>query len=136
MTNPTTGARTVTTFLNPAGEQLAAFGLSAGAATRELVFAASMAMDTETLSRVPEATTIAAETRIVLANVARTLGEAGCTLDDVVKATCYLADDSYRAEFWGAWAEVFAPETKPTRLTFVAGVAGDCRVQVDVIAVR
>jgi 2-iminobutanoate/2-iminopropanoate deaminase len=105
-------------------------------ATSNLVFAAAIAIDRPTMTRLPEADSIASETRLVLGRVEEQLKQAGCSLRDVVKANCYLADDAHRTEFWAAWDELFPTDVRPVRLTLVCGLAGDCRVQLDVMAIR
>ncbi|MFF0492571.1 RidA family protein [Nocardia sp. NPDC004068] len=126
----------MTEYLNPWNLPYPNFGMTPGVATKDYVFAGGMALDLDTLRRKPEADTIADETRIALAEVEALLAAAGCTLRDVVKTTCYLSDDSYRKEFWETYTEIFAPGPYPARTTFVVGIAGGCRVEIDVIAVR
>ncbi|MCW3007073.1 MAG: putative translation initiation inhibitor, YjgF family [Solirubrobacterales bacterium] len=124
-------------FLNPADQpDFARYGLSLGVATETLVFAAGMACDTENGTRMKEAKTITDETRICLEMVDATLREAGCTLRDVVKTTCYLHDRHYYAEFVEAYREFFGEGPYPSRCTFYVGIGGDCRVEIDAIAVR
>jgi 2-iminobutanoate/2-iminopropanoate deaminase len=126
----------MTQYINPNDGLYPKFGMNPGVATRDFVFAGGMALDLETLKRKAEADTIAAETKIALEEIQAILAEAGCTLKDVVKTTCYLSDDSYRKEFWTAYTEMFGEGPYPARTTVVVGIAGDCRVEVDVIARR
>lgn len=109
---------------------------ASGAATDHFVFACAVAIDVATMRRVSEAVTIADETRVVLRSIEAQLAEAGCTLRDVVKTTCYVSDEAHRMEFIYAYKEVFAPGPYPARCTFSLGIAGNCRVQVDAIAYR
>jgi len=111
------------------------YGLSSGAIVGDYAFVAGMALG-EDVRRLPEAETIADEVRICLGQIENGLAEAGCTLRDVVKTTCWLSDDSYRAEFIEAYREAFAPGPYPARVTLVAGIAGDCRVEIDAIAMK
>ena len=126
----------MTEYLNPWNLPYPSFGMNPGVATKDFVFAGGMALDLDTVQRKAEADTIARETRIAFDEVEAILAAAGCTLRDVVKTTCYLSDDSYRAEFWQAFKEVFDPGPYPARCTFVVGIAGNCRVELDVVAVR
>ncbi|MET9262541.1 RidA family protein [Amycolatopsis sp. NPDC004079] len=112
------------------------FGLGGAAVIGDLVFLGGMALDLTTLTRQPEAVTIADELRICLAGILKTLEQADGTLADIVKVNCYLSDDQYRAEFREAFKEVFAPGPYPKCLTIVAGLAGDCRVEIEVVAVK
>lgn len=123
-------------YINPKDGLYPKFGMNPGVATRDFVFAGGMALDLDTLKRKSEADTVAAETRIALEEIRDILAEAGCTLNDVVKSTCYLSDDAYRQEFWTAYKEVFGEGPYPARTTLIAGIAGDCRVEIDVIARR
>lgn len=126
------------TFLNPGatpGED-STYGLSSGAVAGDHAFAAGMAIDMQTLGRLPEADTIGNETRVCLQHVEETLREGGFSLREVVKLTCYLSDDSYRAECYEAIRDVFAPGPYPTRVTLVVGIAGECRVEIEAIAAR
>lgn len=125
----------MTTFLNDT--DLSAYGLSSGAIAGELVFAAAMALDGETMLRQAEAVTIEDETRICLQQLSDLLGKAGCGLEDIVKVNCYLSQDAFRTEFWQTYDAVFADvETATVRLTQVVGIACECRVELDAVAVR
>lgn len=109
---------------------------STAADTGDLVYADASALDHPGLSRVAGADSIAEETNIALDRLEQTLAEAGLTLADVVKVNSYLADDSYRKEFWAAFDARFAPGPNPVRLTQVCDLAGDARVLLDVTAAR
>jgi enamine deaminase RidA (YjgF/YER057c/UK114 family) len=123
-------------YLNPRNDPYPKYGLNPGVAANGFVFAGGMALDLHTLKRLPEADTIANETRLCLKEIEDVLAAAGCTLRDIVKITCYLSDDAYRREFWEAYTEVFKPGPYPARCTFVVGIAGDCRVELDAVAVQ
>jgi 2-iminobutanoate/2-iminopropanoate deaminase len=79
---------------------------------------------------------IAEQTEQVMKNLSEVLRAAGVTLDDVVKATVYLADmDDFAAmnEVYGR----YFPENPPARSTVQAArLPRDARVEIDVIAVR
>lgn len=111
-------------------------GFAAGAVVGDLVFAEADALDAATGRRVPEAVTIAEETRVCLDRLAGVLAEAGLGLRDLVKANCYLARDEDRAEFWATIDDVLAGGPPLVRLTQVGGVAGEARVLIDAIARR
>jgi 2-iminobutanoate/2-iminopropanoate deaminase len=126
----------VNRFINEEGSDLSAYGLSSAAVAGDLVFAAAMALDGETMQRQAAAESIEDETRICLRQLEELLGLAGCELDDIVKINCYLADDSYRTEFWKTYDEIFADiDTAAVRLTQVVGIACGCRVELDAVAV-
>ena len=75
------------------------------------------------------------QTRQALKNVERALGLAGCTLNDVVKATVWLDDTR---DFWGfnrLYAEFF-PGNKPARSTTQAKLMVDAKIEIEVIAYK
>ncbi len=113
-----------------------AAGVSSGVVTDHFVYASALAIDIKTMKRVPEAHTIADETRIVIKRLESILAEAGCTLRDIAKTTCFVRDEAYRFEFVYAYKECFDPGPYPSRATYSIGLAGDCRVQIDAIAIR
>jgi 2-iminobutanoate/2-iminopropanoate deaminase len=64
------------------------------------------------------------------------LKEAGCDLSDVVKTTCYLSDRAFHNEFDEAYGKFWPNGDYPTRCTFVVGIGGNCRVEIDAVAVK
>jgi 2-iminobutanoate/2-iminopropanoate deaminase len=127
------------TFVVPPGrdtEMMDKYGLGGIAVVDDLVFTGGMAIDLRTLKRPEEADTIAAETRLCFEGVERNLAHVGCTLRDVAKITCYVEEDSDRAEMREAVEEIFAPGPYPKQVTLVAGIGGDCRVEFEVLAVK
>ena len=124
-------------YLNPPEiGDFASVGLSSGTATEVFVYAAGLALDPETMRRRDDADTIGDETRICLANIGTILAEAGLTLRDVVKTTCYLRDDAYRGDFIEAYRAAFGAGPYPARSTFVLGIASNLRVQIEAVAIR
>jgi 2-iminobutanoate/2-iminopropanoate deaminase len=117
-------------------EAMAKYGLGGAAAIDNLMFCGGMALDIANMCRVKGAETIADETRICFEGIAETLAFGGCTLKDIVKVNCYLTDDSFRQEYWDEFKRTFAPGPYPKRLTLVGGLAADCRVELEVMAVR
>ena len=77
-----------------------------------------------------------AQTERVLRNLDAVLDAAGCTLADVVKTTCFLADIEDFAAFNAVYA-TFMSDPPPARSTFqVAALPKGARVEVEAIAVR
>ncbi|MGW5151681.1 RidA family protein [Rhodococcus koreensis] len=123
-------------FINREGSELARYGLSGGAVAGGLVFAAATARDPDTMVRDAAAVSISDETRICLERLEATLKREGCSLADVVKINCYLSEDSYRSEFWRTYDEVFVTNEEPAvRITQIVGIACECRVELDAVAV-
>jgi 2-iminobutanoate/2-iminopropanoate deaminase len=112
------------------------YALSQGVETDSYVFTAGMAFDEHLGTRMEAAQTIQDETRICLRAIDSILAEAGCSLKDVVKTTVYLADRSYYAAMNEAYREFWREGDYPARCTFYVGIGGDCRVEIDVVAVK
>ena len=126
----------VLAFLNPPGKPGEKYGLSAGAAAGDYVFAAGMALDLETLTRRADAPTVTDEVNYCWDSIERTLALGDATLRDVMKVTCWLADEADRPEFLSAYKARYGEGPYPARCTLVAGLAGGCRVQIDALALR
>ncbi len=109
------------------------YGLfSAGVACDGWLFLSGQGpLDMKTGKRVPG--TIEEETTRTLANLDRVLEEAGCTRDDVVKCTCYLADMNDFEGFNRAYGEFFIG-VRPARTTVGAALMKTIRVEIDAIA--
>ncbi len=73
------------------------------------------------------------ETARTLASIAKVLKEAGCTLDDVVKCTCYLANIEDFESFDEAYSKFFTG-VPPARTTVQAVLWGGLKVEIDAIA--
>lgn len=79
--------------------------------------------------------TASEQTSQALRNISALLTAAGCTSDNVVKATIYLQDMNDFAEVNAVYAEFFG-ESKPARSTVqVARLPKDALVEIEVIAV-
>ena len=78
---------------------------------------------------------VAEQTDQVLRNVAACLEAAGCTMDDVVKTTVFLADMKDFQEMNQVYARFF-PDSPPARTTIAAaGLPRGARVEIDAVAV-
>ena len=113
-----------------------AAGLSSGTGTEVLVFAPGLAIDADTMKRRESAVTIADEVRCCFENISDILAEAGLGISDIVKTTCYLQEEEYRMEFIEAYKAALGDGPYPARNTFVLGIASNCRVQIEAVAVR
>jgi reactive intermediate/imine deaminase len=79
---------------------------------------------------------VEAETRQVLANLQAVLQEAGCTPQQVVRTTVFLADLGDFAKVNALYAEVFGAGVSPARACVeVAALPKGARVEIDCIAV-
>lgn len=78
---------------------------------------------------------IRAQSRQTLANIRAILEAAGSSMDQIVKATCFVADIAERPIFNEVYRE-FIPPDRPARTCVQAGRLGEgIRVEVEVIAV-
>jgi 2-iminobutanoate/2-iminopropanoate deaminase len=73
------------------------------------------------------------ETARTLVSIEKVLNEAGCTLEDVVKCTCYLAAIEDFDDFNEAYSKFF-PGIPPARTTVQAVLWGGLKVEIDAIA--
>ena len=79
--------------------------------------------------------TIEEQTRLTMQNVEAVLQSAGCTLQDVVKCTCYLSDIADFDVFSRVYLEFF-PGVKPARTTVEARLWGAMKIEIDAVARR
>lgn len=77
--------------------------------------------------------TIEEETALTLSHLQRVLNEAGASLADVLRCTCYLADLKHFPGFNSVYGEFF-PEPRPTRTTIGAALMKGMKVEIDAIA--
>lgn len=79
---------------------------------------------------------IQGQTRQVLTNMQHVLAAAGCTMDDVVKTTCFLADMALFQDMNAVYAEFFT-SAPPARATVAAkALPRDVLVEIEAIAIR
>jgi len=79
---------------------------------------------------------VEAETRQVLANLKAVLAEAGCSPQQEVRPTVFLADLADFAKVNALYAEVFGAGVSPARACVeVAALPKGARVEIDCIAV-
>jgi reactive intermediate/imine deaminase len=78
---------------------------------------------------------IEAQTRQVFENIKAILAEAGCTLSDVVKCTCWIDDARDFGHFNATYAEFF-PSDPPARSTTVCQLVLHGKLEVEAIAYK
>jgi 2-iminobutanoate/2-iminopropanoate deaminase len=76
---------------------------------------------------------IAAETHQTFRNIEQVLDRAGCTLQDIVKVSVILTDRADFEAFNDAYKKIFTANW-PARISMVAGLTIDAKVEIDVIA--
>lgn len=79
--------------------------------------------------------TIEDQTRATLDAIKATLAEAGCGLEDVVKAMVWLRDRADFPGFNAVYAEYF-PTEPPARSAVLSPLLVDARVEVEVVAYK
>ncbi len=79
---------------------------------------------------------IEVQTERVLDNIAGLLGAAGCTFDDVVKTTCWLADMSDFAKMNELYAKRFTKEPPARSTVQAARLPRDVMIEIEVIAAK
>lgn len=77
-----------------------------------------------------------AETRQVMANLAAVLEEAGFTFADVVKTTIFLSDMSLFPEVNSIYGSYFAADFPARETVAVAGLPKGVNVEISVVAVK
>ncbi|WP_425839923.1 RidA family protein [Streptomyces fractus] len=109
---------------------------SSGVTVDNFTFATVTATDPATGRRAADAATVTDEVRRCFASLDDVLRQAGLSRGDLVKTTCWLSDDAYRAEFIDAYRAECAPGVHPQRVTMRAGLPGGCRVAIEAVAAR
>ena len=86
---------------------------------------------------VGDADDMTTQSRQVFKNIETILGEAGMTLENVVKLTCYITDQSKYPDYSAVRSEMFT-KTLPASATVVvkALVLDGLLVEIDAVAVR
>lgn len=108
---------------------------SQGIVTDSLVFVSGQLPIDPATGVMPEG--IKDQARQSLTNVKAILEAAGTSLDKVVKATCFLSDIGYFAEFNEVYAEFFHGQGAPARSAVgVAALPKAAKCEIEVIAVR
>ena len=85
-------------------------------------------------TRQPVAGTIEEETRRTLQNIEAILKAGTCSLANVVKCSCYLADLADFRGFDAVYREFFTGPTPPARTTVGSPLLSGIRVEIDVVA--
>ena len=79
---------------------------------------------------------IEAQTRQICENLKAVLAEAGCTLDNVIKTTCFLDNMNDFAAFNEVYA-AFMGEHRPARVCVeVSNIAHGCLLEMDAICFK
>ena len=78
----------------------------------------------------------ASQSKFMFQNLRTMLTNGGATLDDVVRVTAYVKDNSQREALNAEWLQCFPdPHDRPARHTQVLDLPGGMLVQIEAIAV-
>jgi 2-iminobutanoate/2-iminopropanoate deaminase len=78
----------------------------------------------------------AEQAKFVFRNMCSLLKNGGATLDDIVRVTVYVVDDSVRAPLNVEWLQCFPdPHDRPARHVIVKDLPGGMLLQIEIIAV-
>jgi len=78
---------------------------------------------------------IETQTRAVMKRIETVLGEAGCTLADVIKTTVWLDDARDFSRFNATYATYF-PNNPPARTTVESRLMIDAKIEIEAIAYK
>lgn len=118
----------------PESAGLIKYGLSKAAWTGRFLMTAAMALDVAKLKRQEAADTLENETLICLKSLEGFLGDRGLSPSDIVKITAYISSTDYFDEVLAAIRSFFPPGQAPVICPVAAGLAGGCRVELDIVA--
>lgn len=108
-----------------------------GGGEGSLVFCSGQIALSPTTGTLVGAGDVAAETDQVMRNLSAVLAAAGCSLEQVVKTTIFLADMADFAAVNEVYGRHLPSGHRPARATVqVAGLPRGARVEIDAIAVR
>ena len=79
--------------------------------------------------------TIEEQTEVVIEEIKKTLSEADCELDDVVKAMVWLTKKKYFPGFNSVFSNYF-PKDPPARSAVVSDLLVDVKVEIEVVAYK
>lgn len=119
----------------PNAEWTKNYGLSTAALTGRYMFNGAMALDVDKLKRLDEADTVTNEVIFCLNKIINTIGNEGLGPDNIAKLTMYLSDMAFQEEAEKALVNFFGVEEQPLFITIGAGLAADCRVEIEAVSV-
>jgi 2-iminobutanoate/2-iminopropanoate deaminase len=103
-------------------------------AVGDLVFVSGQLPSNPITGRMPDG--ITAQTTQTIENIKSILADAGCTLNDVVKTTVYLAEMSLFGEMNDVYAKEFTAPFPARSAVAVKELPKQALVEIDVTAVR
>ncbi len=105
-----------------------------GARVGNVIWSSGIAGNDPSTDTIPQAPELQA--RYMFQHVRTLLERGGATLDDVVRMTVYVTEESMRSHVNREWIAAFPdPEDRPARHTLVHPLRGTATMQVDFMAV-
>ncbi len=118
-------------IITPAGMASSATPLSAATRFGNLVFVSGQVGRNPATGKIEG--TIQEQAAWTMNSLQAIVHAAGCTMDDILRTTCYLADINDREAFNAVYATYFGSQ-KPARSCFAVGSLGaGCLVEVEAI---
>ena len=119
----------------PESAGLTKYGLSKAASTGRFLMTAAMALDVAKLRRSEEATSPAVETRMCMESLESFLRKRDLGLGEIIKITAYISSTDDFDEVLDTIRSYFAAGKAPVVSPVSAKLAGECRVELDIVAV-
>lgn len=105
-----------------------------GARVGNMIFSSGIAGKDPATDKVPADPAVQAH--FAFQNMATLVANGGGTLDDVVRVTVFIKDNSMREHVNKSWLELFPdPHDRPARHTQLLDLAGGMLVQLEIVAV-
>ena len=125
------------TFINEPGASTSEVdgGCSAAAVAHGFVFVTGRAPQMGVKAGPDPIPTVIDEVKSSLERIERILARAGCTLEDLVKVTCWVSNNADRSDILTALHHALGPGHRSTVLTVAAGITDNARVEIDAIAI-
>ncbi len=118
-------------IITPAGAAPSSAPLSAATRFGNLVFVSGQVGRNPASGKIEG--TIEQQARWTMEALRAVVEAAGCTMDNILRTTCYLADIGDREAFNGVYATYFGAQ-KPARSCFAVGSLGPgCLIEVEAI---
>lgn len=105
-----------------------------GARVGNMIFSSGIMGKDPATDKLPE--DAASQARFMFQNLQALLKNGGATLEDVVRVSAYVKDNSYREALNAEWLKCFPdPHDRPARHTSVVDLPGGMLLQIEVVAV-
>lgn len=105
-----------------------------GARVGNMIYSSGIMGKDPATDKLPE--DAASQAKFMFQNLQTLLKNGGATLDDVVRVSAYVKDNSYREALNAEWLRCFPdPHDRPARHTSVVDLQGGMLMQIEAVAV-